>query len=56
MKNPAIVLLILACVSGAAALSLLLTQPAYRVASQPACLAYVGGCYIPPPSIHRLLP
>ncbi|TWC38577.1 hypothetical protein FBY03_10674 [Pseudomonas sp. SJZ079] len=56
MKNPATVLLLVICVASAAALSLLLTHPAYRVASQPACQAYVGGCYMPPPSIHRLLP
>ncbi|WP_439888359.1 hypothetical protein ACSX1C_04110 [Pseudomonas sp. MBLB4123] len=55
MKKVTLTLLLFVCITSAAALSLL-QQPSYRLASQPACQAYVGGCYMPAPSIHRLLP
>lgn len=56
MKKVLIALLILVSVSSSAAVNLLLDDQPYWLSGMAACQVYAGACYMPPPSIHQLLP
>ncbi|MCY1274748.1 hypothetical protein D9M68_326350 [compost metagenome] len=56
MNTVTFALLALLSAAGSAGLSVLLKDQPQRLTALTACPANQGGCYIPPPSIGRLMP